>query len=148
VRSSLALAAASGPVLDIGCGRGRYVHAAILGGHLALGIDVSETAVRIAQRHGLPVLCRSVFQELPGEGTWGTALLLDGNIGIGRDPVALLRRCAQLVRDGDGRILVETPRGARTVERRALHGCAAAAGLVACREWSARGRSFAEYARA
>jgi SAM-dependent methyltransferase len=145
VRPSLALAAAAGPVLDIGCGRGRFVRAAIMGGHLTLGIDISESAVRIAQGHGLPVLCRSVFQELPGEGTWGTALLLDGNIGIGGDPVALLRRCAELVRD-DGRILVEAPRGGRTAGT--LHGHAAVAGLVAAREWSARGRSFAEYARA
>jgi SAM-dependent methyltransferase len=166
-----ALAAATGPVLDIGCGPGRFVHAAIMAGHLTLGIDISETAVRIAQEHGLPVLCRSVFQELPGEGTWGTALLIDGNIGIGGDPVILLRRCAELIRDGDGRILVEThPDPARDrvfvgvlvddldhesppfpwaeVGVRALHGYASAAGLVACREWSAHGRSFAEYARA
>jgi SAM-dependent methyltransferase len=166
-----ALAAATGPVLDIGCGPGRFVHAAIMAGHLTLGIDISETAVRIAQEHGLPVLCRSVFQDLPGEGTWGTALLIDGNIGIGGDPVTLLRRCAELIRDGDGRILVEThPDPARDrvfvgvlvddldhesppfpwaeVGVHALHGYAAAAGLVACREWSAHGRSFAEYARA
>jgi SAM-dependent methyltransferase len=166
-----ALAAATGPVLDIGCGPGRFVHAAIMAGHLTLGIDISETAVRIAQEHGLPVLCRSVFQELPGEGTWGTALLIDGNIGIGGDPVTLLRRCAELIRDGDGRILVEThpdPERDRVfvgvlvddldhesppfpwaeVGVRALHGHAAAAGLVAVREWSAQGRSFAEYARA
>jgi SAM-dependent methyltransferase len=166
-----ALAAATGPVLDIGCGPGRFVHAAIMAGHLTLGIDISETAVRIAQEHGLPVLCRSVFQELPGEGTWGTALLIDGNIGIGGDPVILLRRCAELIRDGDGRILVEThPDPARDrvfvgvlvddldhesppfpwaeVGVRALLGYASAAGLVACREWSAHGRSFAEYARA
>lgn len=147
MRSSVLFAAATGPVLDIGCGRGRFVHAAIMGGHLTLGIDVSESAVRIAQEHGLPVLCRSVFQELPGEGTWGTALLLDGNIGIGGDPVALLRRCAELVRDDDGRILVEAPRGGRATAG-TLHRYAAAAGLVACRVWSTRGRSFAEYARA
>jgi SAM-dependent methyltransferase len=166
-----ALAAATGPVLDIGCGPGRFVHAAIMAGHLTLGIDISETAVRIAQEHGLPVLCRSVFQELPGEGTWGTALLIDGNIGIGGDPVTLLRRCADLIRAGDGRILVEThPDPARDrmfvgvlvddldhesppfpwaeVGVNALHGYASAAGLVACREWAAHGRSFAEYTRA
>lgn len=166
-----ALASATGPVLDIGCGPGRFVHAAIMAGHLTLGIDISETAVRIAQEHGLPVLRRSVFQELPGEGTWGTALLIDGNIGIGGDPVILLRRCAELIRDGDGRILVETHPDSRRdrvfvgvliddldhesppfpwaeVGARALHGYASAAGLVVCREWSAHDRSFAEYARA
>ena len=35
---------------------------------------------------------RDVFDPLPGEGRWETALLADGNIGIGGDPVALLRR--------------------------------------------------------
>ena len=166
-----ALAAATGPVLDIGCGPGRFVHAAIMAGHLTLGIDISETAVRIAQEHGLPVLCRSVFQDLPGEGTWGTALLIDGNIGIGGDPVTLLRRCAELIRDGDGRILVEThPDAGRDrvfvgvlvddlehesppfpwaeVGVSALHRYAAQAGLIGVREWSVHGRSFAEYARA
>ena len=41
-------------------------------------------------RLGGPALRRSVFDPLPGEGRWGTALLLDGNIGIGGDPRALL----------------------------------------------------------
>jgi SAM-dependent methyltransferase len=166
-----ALEAATGPVLDIGCGPGRFVHAAIMAGHLTLGIDISETAVRIAQEHGLPVLCRSVFEGLPGEGTWGTALLIDGNIGIGGAPAALLRRCAQLIRDGDGRVLVEThpePRRDRIfagvlvddlddeslpfpwaeVGVRALHAYADDAGLAVVREWSVNDRSFAEYARA
>ena len=34
-------------------------------------------------------------------------LLLDGNIGIGGDPAALLARCAELAADG-GHLLVET----------------------------------------
>ncbi|MGK2868000.1 MAG: class I SAM-dependent methyltransferase [Mycobacterium sp.] len=168
---STALEAATGPVLDIGCGPGRFVRAAILAGHLTLGIDISETAVHIAQEHGLPVLRRSVFQDLPGEGTWGTVLLIDGNIGIGGDPAALLRRCAELIRVGDGRILVEVhpdPRCDRVfvgvlvddldnesspfpwaeVGAEALQRYAGSAGLVVCREWSVNGRSFAECASA
>ena len=35
-----------------------------------------------------------MFEPLPGEGRWGTVLLLDGNVGIGGDPVALLERAA------------------------------------------------------
>lgn len=165
-----ALAEAAGPVLDIGCGPGRFVHAAIMAGHLTLGIDISGTAVQIAQEHGLPVLCRSVFQDLPGEGTWGTTLLIDGNIGIGGDPTALLRRCAELIRDGDGRVMVEAhpdptrdevfaavlvddldreslPFPWAEVGRWALRRYAAEAGLVETRVWSAEGRAFAEYAR-
>lgn len=167
-----AIARAAGPILDIGCGPGRMVKAAILGGELALGIDVSPVAVGIAQDRGLPVLRRSVFHELPSEGTWRTVTLLDGNIGIGGDPTALLERCAALVLGaGRGRILVETdPDPSR--DRRfdavvvddldrsslpfpwaevgpiALREYAAAAGLTLVREWSRRQRAFSEFARA
>ncbi len=47
-----------------------------------------------------------MFAPLPGEGRWGTALLADGNIGIGGDPVALLRRLREVL-DPRGRIVVE-----------------------------------------
>ena len=40
-------------------------------------------------------------------GVWETALLLDGNLGIGGDPVALLRRVAQFLTP-TGVVLVET----------------------------------------
>lgn len=97
---------AEGPVLDVGCGPGRMVRAAVLAGHLSLGVDVSDVAVTIARSNGLPVLRRSVFGALPSEGAWGTVLLLDGNIGIGGDPGMLLARCGALISEG-GRILVE-----------------------------------------
>ena len=87
----------NGAVLDIGCGPGRMVRAAMHRGLTALGIDVSETAVEIARESGLMVLNRSVFERLPREGLWGAALLVDGNIGIGGDPSSLLERCAELI---------------------------------------------------
>ena len=101
------LALTSGPVLDVGCGPARMVRAAIETGRLALGIDISAVAVGHARARGLPVLRRSVFETLPAEGTWGAVLLLDGNIGIGGDPAALLARASELLRPG-GRMLVET----------------------------------------
>ncbi len=51
----------------------------------------------IARRHGVNVLERSIFDHVPGAGRWRTALLLDGNIGIGGDPVALLERLGDLL---------------------------------------------------
>ncbi|MHB8465638.1 MAG: class I SAM-dependent methyltransferase, partial [Acidimicrobiales bacterium] len=63
-------------------------------------------AVAIARHRGCAVVQRSVFDRLPLEGTWGTVLLLDGNIGIGGDPVKLLRRCGALLRDR-GTVVVE-----------------------------------------
>ncbi|MGP9017431.1 methyltransferase domain-containing protein [Streptomyces sp. BR1] len=95
-----------GAVLDIGCGPGRLVVALAALGTAALGVDVSPEAVRRTQRSGGSALCRSVFDPLPGEGRWQTALLVDGNVGIGGDPAALLARAAQLV-DGKGQLIVE-----------------------------------------
>ncbi|WP_329225467.1 class I SAM-dependent methyltransferase [Streptomyces sp. NBC_01460] len=95
-----ALRRSEGPVIDIGCGPGRLVAALAARGHRALGIDVSEAAIGHTQRLGGSALRRSVFEPLPGEGRWGTALLIDGNIGIGGDPRALLRRVAALLAPG------------------------------------------------
>ncbi|WP_438290722.1 class I SAM-dependent methyltransferase [Streptomyces sp. HUAS TT7] len=96
-----------GAVLDIGCGPGRLVAALAAEGVAALGVDVSPEAVRRTRDWGGSALCRSVFDRLPGEGRWDTALLVDGNVGIGGDPAALLARVAQLVTPG-GLLLAET----------------------------------------
>ncbi len=97
---------ARGPVLDVGCGPGRHVRALHTRGVTALGLDISPTAVALARRHGIPVMRRSVFEALPGHGRWRTALLLDGSVGIGGDPVALLRRVREILHPR-GRVLVE-----------------------------------------
>jgi len=86
-----------GPVLDLGCGPGRMVVSLSTRGVPALGIDASPNAVRWASANGAPVLLHSIFDPLPGEGRWASVLLLDGNIGIGGDPVALLARVRELL---------------------------------------------------
>ncbi|MFF7022907.1 methyltransferase domain-containing protein [Streptomyces klenkii] len=96
-----------GPVIDIGCGPGRLVTALATRGHPVLGVDVSPAAVDRTRRGGGAALCRSVFAPLPGEGRWGTALLIDGNIGIGGDPAALLGRVARLTAPG-GLLIAES----------------------------------------
>ncbi|MGI5427316.1 class I SAM-dependent methyltransferase [Streptomyces sp. CA-179760] len=96
-----------GSVLDVGCGPGRLVAELAARGRTVLGIDVSETAVHHAVRIGGQALRRSVFDTLPGEGRWGTVLLMDGNIGIGGDPRALLDRAAELLSPG-GLLIAET----------------------------------------
>ncbi len=103
-----------GPVLDVGCGPGRHLHALALRGVFALGVDLSPVAVELARNGGARVIAGSIFDELPGIGTWRTALLLDGNIGIGGDPARLLERVGTLLSD-DGELLVELdPPTART----------------------------------
>lgn len=100
------VARAVGPVLDVGCGPGRHVHALALRSVIAVGVDVSPTALHLARARGATVLEASIFDRIPGAGEWRTALLLDGNIGIGGAPAALLRRIGSLLTP-DGTILVE-----------------------------------------
>jgi SAM-dependent methyltransferase len=160
---------ATGPVLDIGCGPGRMIRAAMDLGLSAAGVDVSPAAVQIATAAGLVVFNRSVFAAMPLEGGWGTALLLDGNIGIGGDPGALLARCAQLL-SLDGALVVEVSPDAHrdhafegTLEdasgRRSdvfpwaeigivpLRARAAEAGLRVVQDWISDGRWFARLVR-
>ncbi|MEU8779451.1 methyltransferase domain-containing protein [Streptomyces sp. NPDC048606] len=162
------LARCTGPVLDIGCGPGRLVAALAALGHTALGVDVTPEAVARTVRAGGSALCRSVFDPLPREGGWGTALLIDGNIGIGGDPAALLRRVAALTAPG-GSALVEVAaadvdervevrvedgaggRGARfrwaRLGTRALCAEARGAGWTPYDTWRAGGRHFVRLTR-
>ena len=158
------LARALGPVLDVGCGPGRHVHHLARQGVMSTGIDISRDAVRLARQRGAAVLLRSVFDDVPGTGAWGTALLLDGNIGIGGDPARLLRRVDALLAPG-AEILVECAEGSGSVPgalvrlegpdvvsapfpwalvgAAELPGIAAEAGLEVIDEWSDEGRAFA-----
>ncbi|MGV9248811.1 class I SAM-dependent methyltransferase [Streptomyces sp. NPDC003710] len=95
-----------GPVLDVGCGPGRLCRALLSRGVFALGVDVTPRAAAHTVALGGIALCRSVFDRLPAEGGWQTVLLIDGNIGIGGDPRALLYRCIQLTAP-TGLLLVE-----------------------------------------
>ena len=153
-----------GPTLDVGCGPGRLVEALHLAGIPALGIDISPTAVRLARRRGAYAVSADVFGPVPGAGDWRYALLADGNIGIGGDPVRLLRRCAALLSD-EGELLVETdPPGeggwagaavlhdgnrASTpfpwalVDADQMERHAARAGLTVLQSWNEDGRWFA-----
>ncbi|GAB2724460.1 class I SAM-dependent methyltransferase [Kitasatospora kifunensis] len=151
------------PVLDLGCGPGRLVAALLALGVPALGIDITGAAVARTRGLGGAALSRSVFDRLPAEGRWGGALLADGNVGIGGDPDALLRRGAELLATG-GLLLVEvepqeidqrcTARvegpdgrigppfawarlGAEATARRAR-----AAGLAEAELWTSHGRRF------
>ena len=109
-----------GPVLDVGCGPGRHVVALCARGVDALGIDILPAFLSVARTRGATVLEACVFGRLPRTGRWASALLLDGNIGIGGDPSALLARLSELLRP-DGRVHVELapdddhPRGALVV---------------------------------
>ena len=106
----------TGPVLDVGCGPGRHLHALAARGVFALGVDLSTVAVELAVGGGGRAMVGDIFGDVPGGGTWRSALLLDGNIGIGGRPVRLLERVRNLL-DERGVFVVEldppgTPTGA------------------------------------
>jgi len=101
----LLLDRATGPVLDIGCGAGRHLVALSARGIEAAGVEVSSRAVKIARGRSADVVHGSVF-DLPETGAWMTALLIDGNVGIGGEPKRLLSRTAALLK----------PRGTALVE--------------------------------
>jgi SAM-dependent methyltransferase len=101
----------TGPTIDLGCGPGRLTAALVARGQVALGIDVSAAAVMHTLRRGAPARHLDIFDALPDMGRWQHALLADGNIGIGGEPVRLLRRAREVIAD-DGTILAEVrPRG-------------------------------------
>ena len=93
--------------VDVGCGPGRLVAELGRRGVPALGVDVSARAVRLCRERGGHAMRADAWAVLPGEGGWRHVVLADGNIGIGGDPAALLRRCVGLLRPG-GTVLVET----------------------------------------
>lgn len=159
------LARCRGAVLDVGCGPGRLVAALAGRGHRALGVDVSPAAVTRTVRRGGTALCRSVFGPLPGEGRWSTVLLIDGNIGIGGDPAALLDRAAELLAPGgrviaeaapvevderyevrldDGRGTLGVPFPWARVGPEALNRRAGRAGWTPLHHWTLSGRTFTE----
>ena len=163
------LARAIGPVLDIGCGPGRHVIALSRRGVVAVGVDISPLAVRLARKRGANVIEGSIFDRLSGAGTWGSALLLDGNIGIGGAPCQLLTRVGALLAPA-GIVLVEVegpdvPSGSLRVRLESermrsqwfpwarmstgeLPAIASEAGFEVREEWHTGGRWFAALERA
>jgi SAM-dependent methyltransferase len=95
-----------GRTLDVGCGPGRMAEALVRAGHEVLALDVAAEAVLQTRTRGVTAHRQDVFAPVADEGTWETALLADGNIGIGGDPVALLQRLRELLVPG-GRVVVD-----------------------------------------
>ena len=96
----------AGSALDVGCGPGRLTEALNKRGVAVLGIDISREAVRLTRQRGASALCQDIFDDRAPLDRWRHIVLADGNIGLGGDPVRLLRRTAQLLQPG-GSILVE-----------------------------------------
>jgi SAM-dependent methyltransferase len=96
----------TGSTLDVGCGPGRLTAALARKGLPALGIDISAEAVRLTRQRGGAAVQQDAFDELPGASRWRHVLLADGNVGLGGDPVRLLRFLRRHLEPG-GTMLVE-----------------------------------------
>lgn len=158
---------ARGPVIDLGCGPGRHLHGLARRGVYALGVDISPVAVALARGRGARAIEGSILGDLPHPGRWRTALLLDGNVGIGGRPAALLARVGRLLAL-DGEVIVELdapgirsgPVRARLEAGRAVsdwfgwalvsaddaEGLASSAGFALVERWTRDGRWFARLA--
>ena len=163
------LARCGSATLDVGCGPGRLASALLSAGVACTGVDVAPDAVALARARGAEVLHASFCDPVLDGTRWSTVLLADGNIGIGGDPVALLRRAARLLQD-DGRVVVELdPPSARTRRVRVrleagttssswfpwahvsavdADAVALPAGLHVAERWTAASRHFAALGRA
>lgn len=103
-------------VLDLGCGPGRHTEHLTFAGLQTFGADTSPTAVALTRRRGALAVRADALGPLPG-GSHGSdgVVLLDGNIGIGGDPLRLLCRVRDLFAP-QGSVLVELD-GSRRSER-------------------------------
>lgn len=95
-----------GATIDLGCGPGRLAAELARRGHRVVGVDVCLPAAALTRERGVDVVLADLFGPLPGEGGWETALLADGNVGIGGDPARLLTRTALLLVPG-GRVVLD-----------------------------------------
>jgi SAM-dependent methyltransferase len=155
------LSSVQGPVLDVGCGPGRHLRALARRGIFALGVDLSSIAVVLARNAGSNAIHASIFDELPGPSAWRTALLLDGNIGIGGEPARLLAPGGEVLveledpatRTTKTRARIETPHATSAwfpwarVAADDIEPLAAAAGLGVRAHMTADDRWFATLVR-
>jgi SAM-dependent methyltransferase len=97
-------------ILELGCGAGEFLQLAAARGHRVVGLDFSETAVEVARKKGLPVVCGE-FDELRrhlGAEARFDAVVMFHLIEHLTDPGALLAEIARATRPR-GRLVVSCP---------------------------------------
>jgi len=104
-------------ILDVGCGKGDFVDAALSEGYNVEGIELSQPAVDIAQGFCLPVAKLDFFSSKIQESSRDAVTMFEVIEHL-PDPVAFLRRAEMVVRPG-GLIYMTTP-NFNSLDRRVL----------------------------
>ena len=100
-----------GPVLDVGCGGGSFLHAIEGQGHPVFGSDISPKAARTAfKRYGLSTICASLPHLPFVEGTFSVVTMFHVLEHLA-EPMAALEAARRLLAPG-GRLVVQVPNAA------------------------------------
>ena len=94
-------------ILDVGCGKGDFVHTALSDGWNIQGIELARPAVEIAQSFGLPVNQLDFFSEVIKPASYDVVTMFEVLEHL-PDPVSFLRRAQNVVRPG-GLVYLTTP---------------------------------------
>lgn len=113
-----------GATLDVGCGPGRLTAELAARGHITMGVDIVDESIGQTRERGGTALQRDIFHHVPGEGRWRTALLADGNIGIGGNPIRLLDRIRRILSPGGIVVIEVEPSETTTATLQAYLECA------------------------
>lgn len=97
---------AGGRILDVGCGNGEFMAAAVEAGYQVVGTDISVPAVELCRSRGLNAVAGD-FLTLPFEGTFDAVTMWDVIEHL-TDPAAFVSRARSLLRPG-GYLVVKTP---------------------------------------
>ena len=95
-------------LLDVGCGNGEFVAAAVAAGWRATGIDVDPAAVAQGRAVGLDLAVETIDAHAAREPDRYDALTLSHVVEHVPDPVVFLRTARRLIRPG-GHLWVATP---------------------------------------
>ena len=94
-------------ILDVGCGRGDFVYAGVQSGWNVNGIELSQTAVEIAQSFGLPVERLDFFSCDISPASYDIVTLFEVLEHL-PNPINFIVRAAEIVKPG-GLIYLTTP---------------------------------------
>ena len=102
---------AEGPVLDVGCGGGSFLHAIEKQGHAVFGSDISPKAARTANvQYGIPAACASLPRLPFRDGSFSCVTMFHVLEHLS-DPLGALEATWRLLTPG-GRLVVQVPNAA------------------------------------